>query len=140
VEVTTNLDESGLNRLVDANLNRLSEGIRVCEDVARYLHNNKNLSKNLKELRHKCRLPNANKRLSTRDSMNDVLRPTIESEMKRNSLANLLTANYHRAQESARVLEEVSKLLYPDYSETFKTIRYSLYSLEKEHTTLTYQS
>ena len=138
--MTTNLDEDGLNRLVDANLNRLSEGIRVCEDVARYLHNNKNLSKSLKKLRHKCRLPNANERLNTRDSINDVLRPTIESEMQRGSLTNLLTANYHRAQESARVLEEVCKLLYQDYSETFKTIRYSLYSLEKEHTTLTYQS
>jgi len=128
-----NTDEDGLNRLVDANLNRLSEGIRVCEDVARYFHNNKNLSKNLKDLRHKCRLPDLEKRLSTRDAVNDVLRPTIESEMKRDSLDNLLTANYHRAQESARVLEETCKLLYPEHSENFKTIRYTLYTLEKEH-------
>ena len=130
---TTDLNKNGLNRLIDANLNRLNEGIRVCEDVARYLHNNKNLSKNLKELRHKCRLPNANERLNTRDSLNDVLRPTIESEMERNSLTILLTANYHRAQESARVLEETCKLLYPEHSENFKTIRYTLYALEKEH-------
>ena len=133
MEVTTNMDENGLNRLVDANLNRLSEGIRVCEDVARYFHNDKNLSKNLKDLRHKCRLPNAKARLNTRDAINDVLRPSIQSEMQRDSLLTLLTANYHRAQESARVLEEVCKLLYQDYSDTFKTIRYELYTLEKEH-------
>jgi len=136
VEVTTNLDENGINRIVDANLNRLSEGIRVCEDVARYLHNNQDLAKTLKNLRHKCRLPDADKRLITRDATNDVLRPTTKSEEKRDSLENILTANYHRAQESARVLEEFCKLLYPQSAENFKTIRYSLYSLEKEHSNL----
>lgn len=136
MEVTSSKDENGLNRLIDANLNRLSEGIRVCEDVARYLHDNQKLSKTLKELRHQCRLPDAIERLGTRDALNDVLRPSTKSEQQRDSLENILTANYHRAQESARVLEEFCKLLYPNESEKFKQIRYALYSLEKEHQVL----
>ena len=121
--------EAGLDRLVDANLNRLSEGIRVCEDVARYFHNDKKLSLSLKELRHRCRLPDFSKRLNRRDSINDVLRPTTEDEVKRDSIQEILIANYHRAQESSRVLEEICKMLYPEHFENFKRIRYELYAL-----------
>ena len=32
---------SSLYRVIDANLNRLKEGIRVIEDIFRYIYNNK---------------------------------------------------------------------------------------------------
>lgn len=119
--------------MIDANLNRLKEGIRVIEDIARYLQNDKELATQLKTLRHRSRIDDLQNLLASRDSINDVLRPTVASEMERSGLESVLIANYKRAQESARVLEELYKIVDPDRSERFKTIRYTLYALEKEH-------
>ncbi|WP_345979970.1 thiamine-phosphate pyrophosphorylase [Sulfurimonas sp. HSL3-2] len=121
-----------LFRVCDANLNRLKEGIRVVEDIARYRDNNKELSLKLKELRHLARVDDLKPLLNGRDSVNDVLRPSTSSEMNRETLQNIITANFKRAQESSRVLEEIYKLVDADLSENFKHIRYTLYALEKE--------
>jgi thiamine-phosphate pyrophosphorylase len=121
-----------LFRVCDANLNRLKEGIRVVEDIARYRDNNKELSLKLKELRHLARVDDLKPLLNGRDSVNDVLRPSTSSEMNRETLQNIITANFKRAQESSRVLEEIYKLVDAGLSENFKHIRYTLYALEKE--------
>ncbi len=122
-----------LFRVVDANLNRLKEGIRVIEDIARYSFNDKPLATKLKSLRHQSKVDNLESLLSSRDSVNDVLRPTIKSEMNRSDIKSIIIANYKRGQESARVLEEMYKIIDPALSENFKTIRYELYALEKEN-------
>ena len=119
--------------MIDANLNRLKEGIRVIEDIARYLQNDKTTASRLKSLRHQSKISNLNTLLASRDSINDVLRPTVESEMQRNDINGILIANYKRAQESSRVLEEMYKIVDPALSENFKHVRYELYTLEKEH-------
>ncbi|MFA6629377.1 MAG: thiamine-phosphate pyrophosphorylase [Sulfuricurvum sp.] len=122
-----------LLRVVDANLNRLKEGIRVIEDIERYVHNDKDLAASLKSLRHQCRIEPLEPLLSSRDSINDVLRPTTTSEMNRTDLRSILIANYKRGQESSRVLEELYKIVEPVLSERFKQIRYELYTLEKRN-------
>lgn len=121
-----------LFRVIDANLNRLKEGIRVVEDIVRYRDNNKDLSKKLKEIRHAAKIENINDLLTHRDSINDVLRPSTDSEKNRSNIKSILLANFKRAQESSRVLEELFKLDDVDASESFKHIRYELYNLEKE--------
>ena len=122
-----------LFRVIDANLNRLKEGIRVIEDIARYLQNDKPLASKLKSLRHQSKINDLQNLLASRDSVNDVLRPTVESELQRDTLDSILVANYKRAQESSRVLEEMYKIIDPTLSENFKQIRYELYTLEKKH-------
>lgn len=117
-------------RLIDANLNRLREGIRVVEDIFRYVYNDKQTSLKLKDLRHKARLENFTELLKTRDVRNDVLRASIKSEQNRSDLYSILIANFKRAQESSRVLEEFTKLTSIEDSENFKYIRYELYNLE----------
>ena len=119
-------------RVIDANLNRLKEGIRVVEDIMRYRDNNKELSSQLKSLRHKARINETKALLQNRDSINDVLRASTKSEQKRSDILSILTANFKRAEESARVLEEIFKLEDIKQSENFKAIRYELYNLEKE--------
>ena len=121
-----------LYRVIDANLNRLKEGIRVIEDIMRYRDNNKTLSKQLKNLRHRARVNETLELLKYRDSINDVLRTSSQSELNRSDTISILTANFKRAEESARVLEELYKLENIKYSENFKYIRYELYNLEKE--------
>ena len=121
-----------LFRVIDANINRLKEGIRVVEDIMRYRDNNKELSSKLKNLRHKAKIDETDELLRYRDSINDVLRPTINSELNRTDIKSILLANFKRAEESSRVLEELFKLHNAQYSVSFKYIRYELYNLEKE--------
>lgn len=121
-----------LYRVIDANLNRLKEGVRVVEDLQRYLHNNKELSQKLKSIRHLAVYDDIDSLLKHRDSINDVLRPTTDSELSRADLKAIVIANFKRAQESSRVLEELFKLHDIKESEKFKHIRYELYDLEKE--------
>jgi len=131
--MTINNIEPKLFRLIDANLNRLKEGIRVIEDINRYLYDNKTISSKLKELRHLAKIENYLKILPYRDIQNDVLKASTETEMIRENITSLLLANYKRTQEASRVLEEAFKLLDPLKSEDFKTIRYELYALEQEN-------
>ena len=119
-------------RLLDANLNRLVEGIRVVEDVFRYILDDKTTALNLKSLRHKARLDIYTKLISSRDIKNDVLKKSVKSEQNREDLKSILIANFKRAQESSRVLEEFTKLISTEDSEKFKYIRYELYDLEKK--------
>lgn len=127
-------------RLIDANLNRLREGIRVVEDIFRYVYNDKQTATVLKELRHLSRLENYIELLETRDVKNDVLRSSIKSEQNRTDLYSILIANFKRAQESSRVLEEFCKLISIKDSENFKYIRYELYNLEIVLTKITSNS
>lgn len=128
----TNHFSPELFRVIDANINRLKEGIRVVEDIMRYRDNNKELSLQLKNIRHLAKIEDIQSLLTHRDSINDVLRPTTKSELNRTDLKSILIANFKRAQESARVLEELFKLSDAKQSESFKSIRYTLYKLEKE--------
>ncbi|ACM92909.1 thiamine-phosphate pyrophosphorylase [Nautilia profundicola AmH] len=119
-----------LFRTIDANINRFKEGIRVVEDILRYEFNSP-LAKDLKNLRH-IKIPEYENYVKFRDSINDILKPSIQSEQHRDSLKDVIISNLKRAQESARVLEESFKLFDIITSEKFKSARYSLYNLEKE--------
>ncbi len=117
-------------RTIDANFNRFKEGIRVVEDILRYELNSP-LAKELKNLRH-IKIPNYLEVIKQRDAQNDILKPSTKSEQTRKSLEDIIISNLKRAQESARVLEEVYKLDDIKTSEEFKNARYKLYTLEKE--------
>lgn len=123
----------GIERLIDANLNRLKEGIRVIEDITRYVNNDTRLTPRLKTLRHQLQKAYNPDRLIHRDIENDILKKSIPSELNRNSIDDLVIANFSRAQESSRVLEESFKLTDATLSELFKSVRYELYALEKNY-------
>ena len=120
-----------LFRLIDANLNRLREGIRVVEDIQRYIFDNSTLTKKLKSIRHSTKIDEYEKYLQHRDIIGDIAKQTTKSEKNRKNLNSILIANIKRAQESARVLEESFKLLDIKKAENFKLIRYELYDIEK---------
>lgn len=124
--------ETKIYRVIDANLNRYKEGLRVVEDIQRYVFDNKELSLKLKHLRHLGNLEIQKEAIKFRDANKDVLKSTLDIELKRENLQSLLIANLKRAQESARVLEECFKLIDMKISERFKNARYELYELEKQ--------
>jgi thiamine-phosphate pyrophosphorylase len=118
-------------RIIDANLNRLKEGIRVVEDIYRFYFNDKDISLNLKKIRHLCRVCDYMKSVEQRDIINDPLKSSTKSENSRTDINDILISNFKRAQESARVLEEILKLISIDEASKFKNIRYELYNIEK---------
>ena len=122
--------KSNLFRTVDANINRFKEGIRVVEDILRYEFSSP-IASELKNLRH-IKLPDYEKYLQQRDSINDILKKSTKDELKRTNLKDIIISNLKRAQESARVLEEIFKLYDVNLSEEFKKSRYLLYNYEKE--------
>ena len=129
-------EDKGLYRIIDANFNRAKEGLRVCEDVARYVWNEQSLTRSIKDLRHdltevafKLEIL---KILEGRDVLSDIGRPSIKSEFKRKDVISVFMANMQRVKESLRVLEEISKLLKPKVAEGFKGLRYKAYVLEKK--------
>jgi len=129
------LSES-LFRVVDANVNRLKEGIRVVEDIFRFVFDNREIATELKTLRHSATLSNHSTFLAFRNIQKDVLKKTLKTENSRENISDLIFANIKRAEESARVLEEVFKLINIEDSEKFKSIRYNLYNIELKITEL----
>jgi len=124
-------------RVLDANANRLGEALRVCEDITRFVVSDKASTQRFKTLRHKARaavksLDGKGKILiRSRDPIGDVGKKTIKSESERSGVESIFRANMKRAEESARVLEEFSKLAHERPPRRFKDIRFELYSLEK---------
>ncbi len=127
----SNGESISLLRLVDANLNRLKEGIRVIEDICRFVYEFKEEASKLKNLRHSARTSCLLEALANRDIIGDISKNTTNTEKQRENINSLLIANFKRAEESARVLEESLKLINADEAEEFKKIRYSLYDIEK---------
>lgn len=129
--------DKGVYRIIDANLNRVMEGIRVSEDIIRFSSNNETLTVRLKNLRHEVfeaikdlRREHLEELVSSRD-VNDVGIRTNDSEKVRENLVDLFLANTQRGKESLRVLEEVLKLFDAELSQKFKTFRFKLYEIEK---------
>jgi len=122
-----------IERLIDANLNRLKEGLRVVEDICRYIHDDTTITPKIKSLRHQLQKAYTIQRLLYRDIEGDKQKKSTKSELLRNNLNDIVIANFSRSQESSRVLEEIFKLSKTELSELFKEIRYTLYAIEKQY-------
>jgi len=123
-------------RIIDANCNRIAEGLRFLEDIARFLLDDAEITQQLKAMRHnlvKSLSRFGTALLSERNSEADVGARTEISHQQ--DLLSLVTANAKRVEEALRVTEELSKL--PDLGATlrskdFEQARFNLYTLEKK--------
>lgn len=119
-------------RLLDANLNRAREGLRVIEDTARFVLNQPRAAAAARGLRHRLDQVARSQYgvlLAARDSLQDPGFRNPERRYPR--LEAVLAANFRRAQEALRVLEEYGRLLSPQAVSEFKGIRFQLYTWEK---------
>jgi thiamine-phosphate pyrophosphorylase len=132
-----NNENEAVLRIIDANLNRLREALRVVEEYFRFVDLSETTAIELKQARHS--LEEIEKEygpenlLSSRDVSTDpfasVNRP---EETGRVSADEIVRGNFKRAQEASRVIEEYAKITEPAYlSERAKKIRFTLYTLEK---------
>lgn len=127
-----------LHRLIDASANRAREGLRVMEDIARFVLNDAGLTGSLKSVRHDLRVLVAGlpvrgaDLLAARDTPGDVgTAISTPGELARpDALPDLATAAAKRTQEALRSLEESAKALGQD-GKGFEAARYRMYDLER---------
>jgi len=134
--MTKGSQSRSLYRILDANFNRTKEGLRVCEDLCRYIWDQRTLTRAFKDVRHELTGIVAGldfqKALEARHIQGDVGRATSVSESKRDGIKALFVANSQRVKESLRVLEEVTKLIDSRISSRLKVLRYKVYALEQK--------
>lgn len=128
----------GLFALLDANLNRSREGLRVLEDCARFVMHDPPTTALLKNLRHElvaaetCLRREHPALMSSRDVAADVgTELTTSAENIRHSVQDVVIANARRIQEALRSLEEFGKVISPPFAAAVKQIRYRCYSAEQ---------
>lgn len=127
---------AGIERVLDAAANRAREGLRVVEDAVRFLFNDRSLTEQLKSWRHDLRSAldglDSARLLESRDTTGDVgTTVRTPAEFQRQSIGDIVTANFKRTQEALRSLEEFSKLRSGTLGHQFEQLRYRLYTLEK---------
>ena len=125
-------------RILDANFNRSREGLRVCEEIARFVMEDKAITGALKKIRHAVsdclkKFPGSSFELvAARDIRRDVGKGPSRLEKTRADAAGIFLANAQRVKESLRVLEETSKFLDKKSADQLKKIRFRAYAIEKK--------
>ena len=118
-------------RLIDANLDRAREGLRVIEDWCRFGLDRDDLGVPLKDWRQRLGQQHHDRYRRARSSATDVAAGLGHpAQASRCSAPAIVKANASRVQEALRVLEEFARNLDPDLASTAAEIRYGLYDLE----------
>jgi thiamine-phosphate pyrophosphorylase len=123
-------------RIIDANLNRIGEGLRFLEEVARLTLNDAALTQQLKNMRHemvRCDRGLQTQLMQYRDAAGDIgVEMEVPGEEKGRDMPAAVVANARRVQEALRVMEEIARApgLGLD-TDKFKQARFALYTIEK---------
>ncbi|MCL1469425.1 thiamine phosphate synthase [Argonema antarcticum] len=118
-------------RILDANLDRSREGLRIVEEWCRFGLDSTELAGECKQLRQEIAGWHTLELRAFRDTTGDVgTELTHPQEEQRAGIEQLLQANLCRVEEALRVLEEYGKLYSPDMGVAFKQMRYRVYTLE----------
>ena len=131
------LPDRAVLRIIDANANRVREGLRVVEEYARFVCDDADLTAALKDARHRVSQllagPGvADALVAARDSAGDVGADSdTATERARADTPAVVRANLKRVQEGLRALEEYGKLLDPAVGGGFKALRFETYELER---------
>ncbi len=118
-------------RLIDANLDRAREGLRVIEDWCRFGLERRDLVLSLKDWRHQLSQHHHEIYKQARSSSTDqgalINHP---AQAKRDLPNDVVSANCSRIQEALRVLEEFTRKSNPDLAKIAAIIRYEIYQVE----------
>ena len=118
-------------RILDANLDRAREGLRIIEEWCRFGLNNVALAEECKNIRQELAQLHTWEIRQARNTPNDVgTELSHPQEEVRTSIEAILQANLCRTQEALRVLEEYGKLYHPQMGAICKQMRYRVYTLE----------
>jgi thiamine-phosphate pyrophosphorylase len=127
--------QPAIYRILDANLDRSREGLRIIEEWCRFGLSDRSLAAECKNLRQELASWHSAEIRLARDTINDPGTDLSHpQEEQRQSIEDLLQANLCRVQEALRVLEEYGKLDRPQMASACKQMRYRVYTLESKLT------
>jgi thiamine-phosphate pyrophosphorylase len=130
--------QPALYRILDANLDRAREGLRIIEEWCRFGLDDVRLTEECKGLRQELASWHRPELRAARDTPGDAgTALTHPNEAARSSVQQVLLANLGRVQEALRVLEEYGKVYDPAMGMAFKQMRYRVYTLDS--TLMSYQ-
>jgi len=118
-------------QIIDANLDRAREGLRVLEDWARFGLGNEKYVESIKNFRQLLGKYHLEIYKQSRNHIEDKCKGlTHQEQMKRKTPEQLISSNAGRVQEALRVIEEFSRLHNNELSNIASEIRYEIYTLE----------
>ncbi len=125
------LEDLRIAQIIDANLDRAREGLRVLEDWARFALGRKDLVKIFKNFRqilgkHHLMIYKESRNLIA-DKCTGLTHP---EQFKRNNAISIISSNAARIQEALRVIEEFSREHNQNLCKISSEIRYKIYDLE----------
>ncbi|MEM9804723.1 MAG: thiamine phosphate synthase [Cyanobacteria bacterium P01_D01_bin.56] len=122
-----------LYRILDANLDRAREGLRILEEWCRFGLNDGELTEKIKHFRQTLGGWHSDPIRQSRDTPGDPgTGLSHPQEEQRDTLQTVVQVNCCRVQEALRVLEEYGKLHSVDMASGAKQMRYQLYTLESQ--------
>ncbi len=120
-------------QIIDANLDRAREGLRVIEDWARFGLGNEKYVERLKNFRQILGKHHLEVYKQSRNYIEDQCKGlTHQEQLNRKTSEQIISSNSGRVQEALRVIEEFSRLHNHALSKIASQIRYEIYSLEVE--------
>lgn len=122
-----------LCRILDANLDRAREGLRILEEWCRFGLEHTQFTEECKQLRQELARWHTPELRAARDTPGDPgTELTHPYEEQRSSIQHVLQANLCRVEEALRVLEEYGKIYDATMGSAFKRMRYRVYTLESK--------
>lgn len=123
--------QTAVDRILDANLDRAREGLRVVEEWCRFALQRPELVQQLKDYRQRLGQVHGERLKLARHAATDPAAGLGHAaQAERLAPLQIVTANCARAQEALRTLEEFGRGCEPEVAAVAATIRYGLYDLE----------
>ncbi len=130
---TTNTDDLRIYQIIDANLDRAREGLRVLEDWARFGLGEEKYVKSIKNFRQILGKNHLEVYKQSRNHIEDKCKGlTHQEQLNRKTFEQIISSNSGRVQEALRVVEEFSRLHNHELSKIAAEIRYEIYTIEVE--------
>ena len=128
-----NPEDFRIFQIIDANLDRAREGLRVIEDWARFGLGEENFVNRIKNFRQILGKNHLEIYKKSRNYSEDQCKGLTHIEqIKRKTPEQIISSNSARVQEALRVIEEFSRLHNNELSNIVSEIRYEVYTLEIE--------
>jgi len=128
---TPNAEDLRIYQIIDANLDRAREGLRVLEDWARFGLGEEKYVERIKNFRQILGKNHLKVYKQSRNHNEDKCKGLSHQEqINRKTSEQIISSNSGRVQEALRVIEEFSRLHNNELSKIASDIRYEIYTLE----------
>ncbi len=127
----TDAEDLRILQIIDANLDRAREGLRVIEDWARFGLGKEKYVERIKNFRQILGKNHLEVYKQSRNYIEDKCKGlTHKEQINRKNSEQIISSNAGRVQEALRVIEEFSRSHNHELSKIASEIRYAIYTLE----------